>query len=29
MSGDEEGRLLAADALYYGMQALEQGEIWL
>ncbi len=29
MSGDEEGRLQAADALYYGMQALEQGEIWL
>lgn len=28
-AGDEEGRLLAVDSLYYGMQAMEQGEIWL
>jgi len=29
MAGDEEGRSLALDSLYYGIQALEQGEICL
>lgn len=29
MAGDEEGRLMALDSLYYGMEAMEQGEICL
>ena len=29
VAGDEEGRSLALDSLYYGIQALEQGEICL